>query len=239
MDSLLYFWFYNYSLIINFVFGNDKCINCNKICFNTLCNPCCINIINNLQYFKVDKSNFNNLFNNFSNLYFDEIYSVDKYSNILYLIREYKFNNKIYLSFLLSKMLKKLIDKYSLDFDLIVNVPNHNFIKYTLYLSLNLSRIYKKPTLNIISISNNNIKQHFIKSDTDRIKNVKNKYYLNKKSIKIINNTYLKLNKSKLNILIVDDIVKTGATINEISKLIKNNFNSIIKNLIVITLAKA
>ncbi|MGB9638565.1 MAG: ComF family protein [bacterium] len=238
MDSWFYFLIYNYSLISNFVFGNDKCISCNKICFNTLCNSCYLNINNNLKYFKIDKSNFNH----FSNLYFNEAYSVDVYSNLLFLIKEYKFNNKIYLSILLSKMLEKLIDKYSLDFDLIINAPNHNFIKYTLYLCLNLSKIYKKPILNIVSISNNKIKQHFIENKLDRIKNAKNKYYINekviKKTIKTLENISLKLNKSKLNILIVDDIIKTGATINEISKLIRNTFK-LSNNIIVISLAKA
>jgi predicted amidophosphoribosyltransferase len=119
-------------------------------------------------------------------------------------------------------------------------VPNHDFFQYTFYLSLNLSRIYKKPLFNIISISDNYQKQHFIENKTDRIKNVKNKYKIKNlnKTNKILNKLCLKLNKDKLNVLLVDDIIKTGATVNEISKLIKNNFK-LINNIIVVSLAKA
>jgi predicted amidophosphoribosyltransferase len=237
MNSFIYSLVNNFSLITNIIFGNDKCIVCNKFCFYSICESCKSNITANyISYFKVDQTNFYH----FDKLYFNDVYSVSNYSNLLPLIREYKFNNKIYLSLFLSSLVRNLVNKYSLEFDLIVNVPNHDFFQYTFYLSLNLSRIYKKPLFNIISLSDNYQKQHFIENKTERIRNVKNKYKIKNlnKANKILNKLCLKLNKDKLNILLVDDIIKTGATVNEISKLIRNNFK-LINNIIVVSLAKA
>ncbi|MCX7870111.1 MAG: hypothetical protein N2485_00825 [bacterium] len=228
MNNLIYSYINYYFLIINFIFGNDRCIKCSKLCINSLCKTCKLNILNKSKYLKIDETNFNH----FNRVYFDEVYSVDTYTDLFFLIKEYKFNNKIYLSYFLSHLLNNLIKKYSIDFDLIINIPNHDFLQYTLYLALNLSKIYKKPILNFISILNKKQKQHFIENKDDRIKNVKNKYIL-KKIIKTNN-----LNKNKIDILLLDDIIKTGATINEVSKLIKENIKTISK-IKVISLAKA
>ncbi len=231
LSTLIYPYINHYFLLINFIFGNDKCIKCSKLSFNSLCKTCKLNILNESKYLKIDETNFNH----FNKLYFDEIYSVDTYSELLFLIKEYKFNNKIYLSLFLSYLLNNLIKKYSIDFDLIVNIPNHDFFQYTLYLALNLSKINKKTILNFISISNKSQKQHFIENKDDRIKNAKNKYIL-KKSINLQNLNFS--NKKGINILLVDDIVKTGATINEISKLIKHEIK-LVDKIKVISLAKA
>ncbi len=231
LNTLIYPYINYYFLITNFIFGDDRCIRCSKLSFNSLCKTCKLNILNGSKYLKINEINFNY----FNRLYFDEIYSVDTYSELFFLIKEYKFNNRIYLSSFLSYLLNNLIKKYSIDFDLIVNIPNHDFFQYTLYLALNLSKIYKKPILNFISISDKNQKQHFIENKEDRIKNAKNKYIL-KKSINLQN--FNILNKKEINILLVDDIVKTGATINEASKLIKHQIK-LVNKIKVISLAKA
>lgn len=237
MDLFIYSLVNNYSLITNIIFGNDRCVICNKLCFYSICESCKFNIpLGYISYFKIDETNFYH----FDKLYFNEVYSVSNYSNLLPLIKEYKFNNRIYLSLFLSSLIRNLLNKYSLEFDLIVNVPNHDFFQYTFYLSLNLSRIYKKPVFNIISISDNYQRQHFIENKTDRIKNIKNKYEIKnlRKVNKILDKLCLRLNKTKLDVLLVDDIIKTGATVNEISKLIRNNLK-IISKIIVVSLSKA
>ena len=144
-----------------------------------------------------------------------------KYKGIIRkLLLEYKFSEKPYLYrsliFFLEKYQKKILQA---DFyDIIIPVPiSKKRIKKRGY---NQSKLITKELANILNIkyeanilikTKNNIQQSFLNKQ-QRKQNVKGVYK--------IKNKHKILNK---NILLVDDIYTTGATLNECAKVLKES----------------
>lgn len=154
-------------------------------------------------------------------MYVDEVHSCYYYNPFLKeLILTYKFSNKRYLSKVLSELLIEKIFKEGLHkkTDLLVSVPIH---KETLIkrgfnqIDLLLDEIQKELGL---SISKDNlIKERLTKeqaklSEIDRYKNLKN-------SFKVLDKELLK----DKTILLVDDMITTGSTVEECAKVLKEN----------------
>lgn len=140
-------------------------------------------------------------------------------------IIEYKFNDKPYLYKMFCKIIveDKKICEFLKKYDIIIPVPVHEKRKKTRgynqseLISKELARILKiKSYTNVlIKIRNNNVQSKLNKKE--RMKNVKNVY-------KVINKE--KINNK--NIIILDDIYTTGATIDAcIQELKKTNINKI------------
>lgn len=146
-------------------------------------------------------------------------------------ILEFKFKNKKYLYKALTEKLVKNLELYQVEIDVVVSVP----ISWKRYLERGynqsdlianyISNKINKPKLKHVLIKNkNNLKQSTLKNQ-ERIENVKDVYHV--------------LRKEKLEgktVLLVDDIVTTGATVEECSKVLKVNGA---RKVIVATIARA
>ncbi len=191
------------------------CGICEKIEKNYLCLKCLKNIENsNLFCNKIDNCKKD------KTKYFDYHAYLFLYKGIIReKIIQYKFENKPYLSnmfcefFIKNKKICGFLKKY----DIIISVPmtkvkiaKRGYNQTELIAKLiakNIKNIqYKKDIL--IKIKDNKIQSTLNKKQ--RIENVKNAYKL--KNAQII--------KQK-NILILDDIYTTGATVNECAKMLK------------------
>ncbi|MBO5179877.1 MAG: ComF family protein [Clostridia bacterium] len=144
---------------------------------------------------------------------------------------QYKFKNKKYLYLSLSERLVKLLNRYSKEIDFIIPVPIHfmrSFERGYNQSMLIAQFIAQKMNIelrnNILKKVHNN-KPQSILSASKRKKNVSNVY--------IVKNSNAIRGKT---ILLIDDIYTTGATVNECSRILKENGA---KKIIVATIAKA
>lgn len=151
--------------------------------------------------------------------YFTNHFYLFRYEGVIRnLILNYKFNEKPYLYKTLLSFLKKCEKEYlQIDFyDIIVPVPISK--KRKLERGYNQSDLVAKELANFLNL---NLESHIllknknnkVQSSLDKIEreeNVKGVYILKK-----INNIIDK------NVLLVDDIFTTGATLNECSKILK------------------
>lgn len=146
-------------------------------------------------------------------------------------ILEFKFKNKKYLYKSLSEELLTKLKQYSNEIDCVIVVPisiNRYFERgynQSMLIGKFISKKLNKPLHKFVLLKcKNNDKQSKLNL-MERIANVEDVYkILNKKVI---------LNKR---ILLIDDIYTTGATVNECSKVLKQNGA---KNIIVATIARA
>lgn len=157
--------------------------------------------------------------------YYDRIISAVCYNKIIAkTIFEFKYNEKTFLSKLLSRLLvnslNKLVDEERITIDYIIPIPIHikKLRKRGFNQSLLLVKDLSKIT-NIPYIADLLIKSTYTTSQTtltyfERKRNVKSTFRFNEKYKNDI------INK---NILIVDDVITTGSTINECAKILKHN----------------
>lgn len=218
---------------------NIKCIICNEDIFNNeeycICDKCKSKIELNKECCKKCGSPLHSLASyclrcKNDTYYFDRALSPFIYNGeIKNLIYKIKYANARYLFEYLGKILSDFYIENNLESDLIMFVPMH--IKKLKQRGYNQAeRLAEELSKNInIPISKNNlIKIKYITNQTkltakERKDNIKNSFSINNKAeIK---------NK---NILLIDDVFTTGATTNEISKLLKTNG---CKNITVLTLA--
>lgn len=166
------------------------------------------------------------------NKYFDVLVCAYKYKGIIRSkILQYKFKNKKYLYVSLSERLIELLNIYSNEIDIIIPVPIH-FIRYFnrgynqsfLIAKFIAEKMKKELRNNIIKKVRNNKAQSLLTA-SKRKNNVCNAYRI-KKADEIKGKT----------ILLIDDIYTTGATVNECSKVLKENGAN---KIIVATVAKA
>ncbi len=206
--------------ILNSIYKNNCCLcNSNKA-VDFLCKSCA-KTFNYLPYYSLNKIEGVNIYSCF--LYED---------NIKKLIHNYKFKNKKNLSFHFASFLYKYFNKLDIDKNnlIIVPVPSHK------------NRINKRGYDHILNIVKDFSKLSCLKYNDKlliKIKDTKPQFSLNKKerkeNIKNSFNINLKEYKGE-NILIIDDIITTGSTLNEI---INEFYKNKIYNINCLTLSKA
>jgi competence protein ComFC len=171
---------------------NDKNIKCKK-CYN---NPPC----------------------------FDKIISIFEYNKIAKeLIHKFKFNDSPELVNFFSPIIRNVIENFckenNIIFDIITDVPiNFQRIIYRKYnqsslLASKLSKNLQIPYISLLHKKTSNYKpQSSLKNKIDRENSILDSFYINKKYANMI------VDK---NIIIIDDVVSTGVTLNELAKILK------------------
>ncbi|WP_066895758.1 ComF family protein [Clostridium nigeriense] len=161
----------------------------------------------------------------------DEILSYGYYSGVLKkLVLEFKYKKNFIAGNVLVEFLYELIDKKNIKIDAIVFIPSskkalkERGFNQCEYLAKEIS---KKLRVNLYKdiIKVKNTKEQKLLSKEDRYKNIKDAFAL--KSEKNIKNKHL---------LLIDDVITTGATLYECEKLLKKSGASSIK---ILTVAKS
>lgn len=223
--------------VLNFLFP-PVCGICGKINKNWICDKCKKRIkrYEKFQYIKMNyRDSFTNKTQGFVNqkIYYDEFLYCFDYKNLIRkLLLDYKFFDKSYLSNFWAKVImnNKKVDEIFKIYDIIIPVPiDKTRKKERGYNQTELiTNIFFKEK-NILSENKAVIKFKETKTQSllnfeERKENIKNAY-------KIINIEKIK-NK---NVILFDDIYTTGATVNEISKMLKN---SGVNKILVLVIAK-
>lgn len=219
-------------LVLNFLFSKN-CIICGKINKNYICNSCekrfdkykKFNIIDNEKLIK-DKIGIQNV--NLKQKYYlisgqkiyweSMLYCFDYKSIVRKYMLQYKFFDKSYLAnFFAYEILKnKKLYEILKSYDIIIPVPMDRIKKS--------SRGYNQTELiaNIISKKSKIITDNKI---LEKVKNTKTQSTLKKEERKNnVENSYVVKNIEKIKnkkVILFDDIFTTGATVNEISKKLK------------------
>ena len=166
------------------------------------------------------------------NKFYEEQIYLFKYIDIRNLILRYKFNGQAYLNNTFSSIIlknKNLCRKLKF-YDIIIPVPMFNKKKrnrgynQTELITNKISKKLDIKTSTKILIKIKNTKTQSTLKEKQRLKNVQNAF--------CIKNSNLIKNK---NIILFDDIITTGATINECAKILKQNGA---KKVIILALAK-
>lgn len=228
--------FLNSKSIIDIIYP-QVCVCCGKIASNWICEKCNCG----LEKYRVNKYNKNPQYIEFASandkiyreIFFDETFHMFIYrEKIRNLIIRYKFNDESFISnFFINEIYKnKKIDEILSHYDIIVSVPmdrKGEMIRGFNQTSLILKELKKKG---IKGIDTNCLKK-IVKTKTqsklsgmDRESNVRNAY--------LVSNKNAIMGK---NVVVFDDIFTTGATANEIARILKENGA---KKVLIFTLAK-
>ena len=201
------------------------CGICGRIGDNNICDSC----YNDIKKFE------KNILIKYNSKYYSEYLYIFKYEGIIRdKIINYKFNDKSYLYRMFVEILLRnnKVVKFIKQYDLVIPVSiSAKRMKERGYNQCELITKEISKRLNIQTDSklikkNLDNKPQSSLNKNERIDNVKNVYIINKEKINLIKNK---------KVLIFDDIYTTGSTVNEISKVLKQNGAS---NIGVITLAK-
>lgn len=207
-----------FDFLFNSIYKENCCVcNCSKA-ENFLCKSCAksITFLSGFAHTKIDGVN---------------VFSVCLYDDILKkLVQNYKFRNKMNIRFIFAEFLKEF---YNNNFEeknyAVVFVPSHknrirkrgyNHMKLICDIFCEKTGLIKKYDL-VEKIKDT--KPHFGLNSKARQSNVRGSFKINKN---IYNNE---------NILIIDDLITTGATLSEIIKELKANG---IKNITCLTVCK-
>ena len=202
------------------------CLICGNSCNKIWCDRCKNLLYSNAKF--AIKSNYD------KKLYFDKQIYIFLYKDIIRkLILDYKFREKSYLYKIFSEIIIKneKICRILKSYDIIIPVPIHK--KRKKQRGYNQSELIARDIAfeienlkieNKVIIKNINNKQQGLLNKTERIKNVKNVYQI--ENVEKIKNK---------RIILFDDIYTTGSTVNEISRILKQNGA---KEILVVTLAK-
>ena len=204
--------------VLNFLFP-PVCGICGKLDKNWICLKC-RKRIKKYERFELVKSKkrIGKLFNFLeNNIYFDEILYCFEYKNLIRnLILKYKFSDCGFLSNLFANVIlnNKKINEILKSYDIMIPVPVSKLKKKIR--GYNQTELITKHFKNYIEIDSKNLvkirntKTQSTLSANERIQNVKNAFEL--KDVSSIKNK---------DIILFDDIITTGLTINEISKILK------------------
>lgn len=204
--------------VLNFLFP-PVCGICGKLDKNWICLKC-RKRIEKYERFELIKSpkRIGKLFNFLeNNIYFDEILYCFEYKNLIRnLILKYKFSDCGFLSNLFANVIlnNKKINEILKSYDIMIPVPVSKLKKKIR--GYNQTELITKHFKNYIEIDSKNLvkirntKTQSTLSANERIQNVKNAFEL--KDVSSIKNK---------DIILFDDIITTGLTINEISKILK------------------
>ena len=173
-------------------------------------------------YYEIKKLEISRIIKNNSKYYSSYLYLFKYEGMIRDKIIDYKFNDKSYLysTFVEILLRNQKCKRYIKSFDIIIPVPISNKrMKERGYNQCELitKEISKKLNIQtdskLIRKSLDNKPQSSL-NKTERIDNVKNVYSINTEKTNLIKNT---------KVLIFDDIYTTGSTVNEISRVLKQN----------------
>lgn len=221
--------------ILKIIFPN-KCLGCLKYSDQLICQNC-FNTLNINKYFICPKchkqfDNTKNLNCLDNDLHFQAILYSLNYQDTLTkdLIHKFKYQNLKSLSYVFKNILTQSLNHHKKflrkNHFLIIPVPLHKEkeklrgFNQSIILSKLISRIiYSKTINNALIRYKNNPPQAKSKNNLQRQQNVL--------SIFKINNHCKKYVKNK-NIILVDDVFTTGATLNECAKILKQNGAKII-----------
>ncbi|WP_323722198.1 ComF family protein [Candidatus Fokinia crypta] len=137
---------------------------------------------------------------------------------VINLMISFKNNAQYFIHILLSKIFLIHREKFEMT-SLVVPIPMHDSAvrrrgyNHTAIMAKNISTSIKKPYLHNILIKQYNKIQKTL-SEKDRVKNVKSAFTINRKLLHQIKNEH---------ILLVDDVMTTGATMQQCTSLLLNN----------------
>lgn len=188
---------------------SKKCLLCGKRNEDWLCKNCEMRI-KKLEKFKIIKFQDRNL---------DELIYFFKYEKIIRrLILQFKFFNKPYLLKVFTKIIlknEKLCGKIKI-YDIIVPVPMHKIKKeirgynQTELIASEIAENLNIPYYKNLLIKNKNNKMQSSLTEKERYNNIKNVF-------KVLHTEKIK----DKNIILIDDIYTTGATLEECAKVLK------------------
>lgn len=151
------------------------------------------------------------------NFYFDKAISCLEYDTLSKgIIFKFKYSNHTYMSKYIALIMKEKLDLEKLKFDYILYVPLHKRrqskrgFNQSQKIAKHLGKLIEVPVIDVL-VRKEYTKRLFKLKKLERQKELKNVFMLK-------SNMYDLKNK---NILLVDDIFTTGATVNEISKVLK------------------
>jgi competence protein ComFC len=155
-------------------------------------------------------------------LYFDRAFSPCVYTGIIKeLIHEFKYKNKDYLGLTLSRPMIEFIKEYNLpinEIDFIIPVPLHKArlrereFNQAEVLSLHIAGEFKKEVLAGILIRNRYTKTQTDLEINERTANVKDSFSVGDSQL-----------IKRRNLLLIDDVLTTGATTSEAALTLKNS----------------
>lgn len=171
--------------------------------------------------------------------YYDRVYSIFNYNEFIHKIMySYKYGHKNYYSSYFAEIVNDFINRNELEFDYITSVPISE--KRRSQRGFNQSEIIaNKASEKYLDLFKRTRHTKFLSklTNVDRLNEVKGAFCLNQDVFDcLVEDIYIKaIDKPK--IVIFDDILTTGATLNELSKLLKKSIADV--EIIVLTLCNA
>ena len=132
------------------------------------------------------------------------------------IIHKFKYGNAEYLAPLLSKFMVEKLDEFEIDFDYVLFVPmtskreKERGYNQGKLLAIEIGKMKDKPVLSDVLFKIGKTKNQASLGYNDRLKNLKGSFVVT--------------NKDKIKgkrILLVDDVFTTGATVDEVSRVLK------------------
>ena len=227
------------NILLDYIYPkNIKCILCSnpidknntyslcKSCFDNIsfikdgCIKCGKPIENNSKSSSVDECSYCSN----KDFYFNKAISCIEYDNVTSkLIYSLKYGRKTYISYHMAEIIRDKIKYENINFDFILYVPLHKSrykkrgFNQSELIAKNLEKFIDKKVINCL-YRKNKTKYLSKLSKNERRKELRNAFG-------VTNNIEEIQNK---NILLIDDIFTTGSTVNEISRLLKdNNINNV------------
>lgn len=221
MESLKNALIFLFNNIINELYPK-QCIICGKLYNDEICNKCYKTLEILVKSQKYENKSFN-----------EHIYLFKYEGKIRNLIIDYKFNDKAYLSNFFTKIIiknEKICRKIK-SYDIIIPVPIHKKRKN--------ERGYNQSELIAKKIAKNINELELVIDCLIKEKNTVAQSTLTKQQRKQnVKQVYKLENKEKIQnkkIILIDDIYTTGSTVEECSKILKQNGA---KEILILTIAK-
>lgn len=204
-----------------------KCYSCNKVWY-FLCEKCLSKMSNfdSICYVCKGKSNYFNVHNNCKeNVYYDKLIILSHYKNkdISKMIKDFKFYSKKDISEDFWYYLSELF----FENEIYKNIDDYIIIFPPMWFLKKIKRWYNHSEL-LAKIISQNIKIKLWKWYIKKVKQTRQQSKLSRKERLINLDNSFKITKNKLDkidnkiFILVDDVVSTWTTINEISKILKN-----------------
>ncbi len=193
------------------LFFPEFCLNCGK-----LGPPLCANCYNDLKFYFIANQK-DEMKKNLNKIYFDNLQIMANFSGCLAkLIKAIKYENGRNIAYFLAKMLYR--HQIIPQVDMITFIPLHPYkLRSRGYnqgqiIAFELGRITNLPVKNLLFKKENTLAQATIKNQEERLARMQNLFTVQEKYKQLIQNK---------KILLLDDIVTTGATINSASQVLK------------------